>query len=67
MLIETDLIQAKKIMEHNRKYERKREEKEIKARKERMRKAKEEYERAKAVRTILYSRSFLGFLFHHLY
>ncbi|XP_062597484.1 hsc70-interacting protein-like isoform X3 [Saccostrea cucullata] len=39
---------AKKIMEHNRKYERKREEKEIKARKERMRKAKEEYERAKA-------------------
>lgn len=36
---------AKKIMEHNRKYERKREEKEIKARKERMRKAKEEYER----------------------
>ena len=43
-------IQAKKIMEHNRKYERKREEKEIKARKERMRKAKEEYERAKEVR-----------------
>lgn len=37
-------------MEHNRKYERKREEKEIKARKERMRKAKEEYERAKEVR-----------------
>jgi suppressor of tumorigenicity protein 13 len=36
-------------MEHNRKYERKREEKEIKARKERLRKAKEEYERAKSV------------------
>lgn len=41
-------------MEYNRKYERKREEKEIKVRKERMRKVKEEYERAKVVRIIFY-------------
>lgn len=41
-------------MEYNRKYERKREEKEIKVRKERMRKVKEEYERVKVVRIIFY-------------
>ncbi|KAJ8297918.1 hypothetical protein KUTeg_024449 [Tegillarca granosa] len=38
---------AKKIMEHNRKYERKREEKELNQRKERVRKAREEYEKSK--------------------
>ena len=42
-------IQALKIMEHKRKYERKREDNELKARKERIRKAKEEYERQKQV------------------
>ncbi|KAH3841996.1 hypothetical protein DPMN_115484 [Dreissena polymorpha] len=39
---------AMKIIEHNRKYERKREERELKERKERVRKAKEAQEKAKA-------------------
>ena len=37
-------------MEHKRKYERKNEEKELNARKERIRKAKEEYEKQRQVR-----------------
>ena len=44
------LLQAKKIMEHKRKYERKRQEKELNARKERVRKAKEDYEKQRQVR-----------------
>lgn len=43
------LPQAQKIAEHRRKYERKREEKEIKERLERVKKAREEHERAQRV------------------
>lgn len=45
------LLQAQKIAEHRRKYERKREEKEIKERMERVKKAREEHERAQRVNT----------------
>lgn len=41
--------QAQKIAEHRRKYERKREEKEIRERMERVKKAREEHERAQRV------------------
>ncbi|XP_011819711.1 PREDICTED: hsc70-interacting protein [Colobus angolensis palliatus] len=43
---EIPLVQAQKIAEHRRKYERKREEREIKERIERVKKAREEHERA---------------------
>lgn len=42
--------QAQKIAEHRRKYERKREEKEIRERLERVKKAREEHEKAQRVR-----------------
>ena len=47
--------QANKIIEHRRKYERKREEREIKERQERVKKAREEHEKAQRVsgRTVL--------------
>ena len=41
--------QAKKIMEHKRKYERQREERELQKRKEKIRKAREAYEKQKQV------------------
>lgn len=44
------LCQANKIMEHRRKYERKREEKLVKERQERIKKAREEHARAQKVR-----------------
>lgn len=44
------LCQANKIMEHRRKYERKREEKLIRERQERVKKAREEHARAQRVR-----------------
>jgi hypothetical protein len=44
--------QAKKIMEHRRKYERAHEEQELKKRKERIRKAREEYEKHKEVSVV---------------
>lgn len=43
------LLQAKKLMEHRRRLERKREEKEITAKKERMRKAREAAQKARKV------------------
>ncbi len=43
--------QAKKIMEHKRKYERQREERELQKRKEKIRKAREAYEKQKQVWT----------------
>lgn len=42
-------FQANRIVEHRRKYERKREEKEIKERQERVKKAREEHARAQRV------------------
>lgn len=47
------LCQANKIMEHRRKYERKREEKLIRERQERIKKAREEHARAQRVRNVL--------------
>lgn len=47
------LCQANKIMEHRRKYERKREEKLIRERQERVKKAREEHARAQRVRNVL--------------
>lgn len=45
-------FQALKIQQHKRKYERKREEKEVQARKERVRKAREAQEKARQVSLI---------------
>lgn len=45
------LCQANKIMEHRRKYERKREEKLIREKQERIKKAREEHARAQRVRS----------------
>lgn len=47
------LRQANKIMEHRRKYERKREEKLIRERQERIKKAREEHARAQKVRNVV--------------
>lgn len=52
------LCQANKIMEHRRKYERKREEKLIRERQERIKKAREEHARAQKVRNVLPLASF---------
>ncbi len=49
----TSPSQANKIIEHRRKYERKRDEQEIRARQERVKKVKEEHERAQKVRNLL--------------
>lgn len=50
---DVSLCQANKIMEHRRKYERKREEKLIRERQERIKKAREEHARAQKVRNVL--------------
>lgn len=55
--------QAKRIIEHRRKYERKREEKEIRDKQERIKKAREEHAKAQRVRVFISKKQMTSMIF----